>query len=71
MKGNNPVRLWWTLPLFLSAKAPKQNIFAIDLSASSTMTLGPGCTLYAGLGYTGMLSKSGKTGGNGWATSAV
>jgi hypothetical protein len=59
------------MPLFLSAKAAKQNIFAIDLSASSTMTLGPGHVPYAGTGYTGMLSKSGKTGGNGWATGAV
>ncbi len=53
------------MPLFQSAKAPKQNIFAIDLSALSAMTLGPGRVLYAGPGYTGMLSKSGKTGGNG------
>ncbi len=59
------------MPLFLSAKAPKQNIFAIDLSALSAMTLGPGRVLYAGLGYTGMMSKSGKTGANGWATGAV
>ena len=57
-------------PLFLSAKVPKQNIFAIDLSLSSTMTLGPGRVPYAGPGYTGMLSKRGKTGGDGWAIGA-
>jgi hypothetical protein len=57
--------------LFLSEKAQKQNIFAIDSSALSAMTLGPGRGRYAGPGYTGMLSKSGKTGGNGWATGAV
>ncbi len=59
------------MPLFLSAKAPKQNIFAIDLPALSATTLGPGCVPYAGPGYMGMLSKSGKTGGNGWAIGAV
>ncbi len=59
------------MPLFLSAKAPKQNIFAIDLSALSAMTLGHGHAPYAGPGYMSMLSKCGKTGGNGWATGAV
>ncbi len=59
------------MPLFLSAKAPKQNIFAIDSSALSAITLGPGRAPYAGLGYMGMLSKSSKIGGNGWATGAV
>ncbi len=58
------------MPLFLSAKAPKQNIFAIDLSPSSIMTLGPDCAPYAGPGYTGMASKIGETGGAGWAISA-
>jgi hypothetical protein len=58
------------MALFLSAKAPKQNIFAIDLSSPSTMTLAPGHALYAGPGYTAMLSKRGKTGGDGWATAA-
>jgi hypothetical protein len=59
------------VPLFLSAKALKQNKFAIDLSVLFAITLGPGHTPYAGPGYTGMLSKIGKTGGNGWATIAV
>ncbi len=58
------------MPLFLSAKAPNQNIIAIDLSLSSTMRLGPGCMPYAGPGYTGMLSKRGKTVGASWATGA-
>ncbi len=53
------------MPLFLSANAPKKYVFAIDSSALSAMTLGPGYVPYAGPGYTGMLSKSGKTGGNG------
>jgi hypothetical protein len=53
------------MPLFLSAKAQKQNKFAMDLLPSSIMTLCPGRTLYAGPGYTGMVSKSGKTGGAG------
>ncbi len=56
--------------LFLSVKAPKQKIFATDTLPSSIMTWGPGCTPYAGPGYTGMASKGGKNGGAGWAIGA-
>jgi hypothetical protein len=37
MNGNDPVRSWYTMPLFLSAKAPNANMFAIDSLSSSLM----------------------------------
>jgi hypothetical protein len=37
MNGNDPVRSWYTIPLFLSANAPKANMFTIDSSSSSLM----------------------------------
>ncbi len=47
MKGNNPVRLWYTMPLFLSANAPKQKKFAIYLSSSLPIRFGPDVVPYA------------------------
>ena len=68
MNGNNPVRLWYTMPLFLSANAPKQNTLAMDSLLLSTMMLGLNWARYAGPGYTGTSWISGKTRGTIWAT---
>ena len=38
--GNDPVRSWYMIPLFLLANAPKQNTFAIDSSSSSPIRFG-------------------------------
>ena len=45
MNGNDPVRSWYTMPLFLSANAPNTNTFAIDPSLSSTISVGC-CVLF-------------------------
>ena len=46
MNGNDPVRSWYTMPLFLSANAPNTNTFAMDPSLSSTIRVGR-CGLYS------------------------
>jgi hypothetical protein len=46
MNGNDPVRSWYTIPLFLSANAPNTNTFAMDPSLSSTIRVGR-CGLYS------------------------
>ncbi len=40
---NNPVRLWYKMPLFLLANAPNAKILAADLLPSLSMIMfGPG-----------------------------
>jgi hypothetical protein len=61
MKGNNLIRLWYTVPLLLSANAPKQNK-SIDSSSSSPISLGPVVMPYAGPGYKVPLGREVKQG---------
>ncbi len=44
MNGKDPVRSWYTIPLFLSANAPNPNTFAIDSLLSSPIRCG--CSEY-------------------------
>jgi hypothetical protein len=37
MNGKDPVKLLYTIPSLLSANAPNQNTFAMDLSSSAMM----------------------------------
>jgi hypothetical protein len=71
MNGNNPARSWYTMLLFLSANAPKQKIFAINLSSSLPIRFGPNVPLYAWLGLTGNLFIIGNAGGICWAAGCV
>ncbi len=61
MNGNEPVKLWYTIPLFLSANAPKQNTFAIDSLSLSPIRLGPVECPYPFSGYAWTSWKSGNT----------
>ncbi len=71
MNGNDPVRSWYTMPLFLSANAPKQKIFAIDSSSSLPIRFGPDVPPYAWPGLTGNLFIIGNAGGICWAAGCV
>jgi len=69
MKGKFTVRSLYTTPLILSAKAPKQNTFAID-SSSGMMLTPSSLALYAGPGYGhGSSIYFGKDGGATWGIS--
>jgi hypothetical protein len=59
------------MPLFLSANAPKQKIFAINLSSSLLIRFGPNIPPYAWPGLTGNLIIIGNAGGIHWAAGCV
>jgi hypothetical protein len=59
------------MPLFLSANAPKQKIFAIDSSSSLPIRFGPNVPPYAWPGLTGNLIIIGNARGICWAAGCV
>ncbi len=67
MNGNETVKSWFTIPLYLSAKASTQKSFAIDSLSSSPIRLGPVVVPYPGPGYAWTSWKSGNTSGLIWA----
>ncbi len=62
MNGNDPIKSLYTMPLFLTKNAPKQNMFSMNSLSSNPIRLGPWTAPYTGPRCGGGCWKSGKTG---------
>ena len=64
MNGKFPVMSWYIIPVFLSASAPKQDTFAMELVLSSAMMFGlPSIRMFGGMTSTQSVSLCNSTWG--------